>query len=622
MRNRYIINALFAFLLVNLILTSCKDEQPQFVSMNASQKQILVNEQFQFQLIVQGGDNIDGPVTWSIYSEGHEASEYATIDQNGVVKALAESSENGVSFNLIVKGVLSNGKYALAKVITSKRNMKDEELSFATTDIYMASIGTDSVELKISKEFIKHFPDIKVITDKPDLITPTLKLDKDGVSKVYLKTAADREETAIITVIAGDESANCNVHIGQDLYLSFDNIVTGLGEIIPVDQASFSFLVNSSEPDTIPVHLLAIPDDETHMSKIKFNIRAEGGSPVLLVKGYKRVSATLLYVFVETGSQEGNTDVIIEALGKKITASVSVLDKNLLVVKKIKFKKSEMAVTTNVSLAREIVVDPVSILVHWPVQWSVSDENIATIDNGKTNAGQITFKQAGIVQVTGRVKDREAVCTVTALLNVYNLKLPQEEKQYLVGETDTWVPVLDSNFGAGNRLVWNSSNPNVATVSNGKVTALSAGTTTIKVSVTDDGDGINESSKKTFTAEKTLTVTESSLSDITFNDNYRYYAEQTGTGMIVMVYDITNDSNSYTFSLDYREGEKKEFENKIYTVGNEILTTSKISFDAEGETLNLGSGTINVKDGKATFDLVAQKGLLKVKIKGTSTLDE
>lgn len=622
MRNRYIVNSWIVLLFVNLILLSCKDELPQYVSMNTSQKQIIVGEQYKFELVVQGGGDISEPIVWSLYCDGREASDYATIDQNGVVKAIAESAENGVSFNLTVKGELSNGKYALAKVTTEKRNMKEEELSFATTDIYMATNGEDSVELKISEKFIQYFPDIKVTTDKPDLITPTLKLDKDNGSKVFLKTNADREETAVITVTAGDESASCNVHIGQGLYLSFDEIVTGLGNVTTVDQASFSFLVNSSEPDTIPVHLLAMPDDETHLSKIKFNVRAEGGDPVLLVKGYKRVSGTLLYVFVETGSQEGNANVVIEALGKKITANVSVLDKDLLEVRKIKFKKTEMVVTTNISLARDIVVDPISILVHWPVQWSSSDENIAIVDNGKTNAGQITFKQAGTVLVTGRVKDKEAVCTVTALLNVYNLKLPQEEKQYLVGETDTWIPIVDSNFGVGDRLEWSSSNPEVATVIDGKVEALSAGTTTIRVSVTDDGDGANEGTKKTFTAEKTLTVTESSITDVTFNDNYRYFAEPTGSGVTVMVYDITDEINSYTFFLDYREGEDKDLKNKRYTVGQEILTSSKVSFDAEGETLNLSAGTIDVTDGKALFNMTAQKGALKVNIVGTATLDE
>ncbi|EOA60229.1 hypothetical protein HMPREF1214_00479 [Bacteroides sp. HPS0048] len=622
MRNRYIINTWIVLLFVNLVLLGCKDEIPQYVSMNTPQKQIVVGEQFKFELIVQGGGDISEPVIWSIYCDGREASNYATIDQNGVVKAITESAENGVSFNLTVRGELSNGRYALAKVTTEKRNMKEEELSFATTDIYMASNGEDSVELKISEKFIQYFPDIKVTTDKPDLIIPTLKLNKEKGSKVFLKTNADREETAVVTVTAGDESASFNVHIGQNLYLSFDEIVTGLGNVTTVDQASFSFLVNSSEPDTIPVHLFAIPDDETHLSKIKFNVRAEGGSPVLLVKGHKRVSATLLYVFVETGSQEGSTDVVIEALGKKVTASVSVLDKDLLEVKKIKFKKTEMVVTTNISLARDIVVDPVSILVHWPVQWSTSDENIAIIDNGKTNAGQMTFKQAGTVQVTGRVKDKEAVCTVTALLNVYNLKLSQEQKQYLVGETDTWVPIVDSNFGVGNRLEWISSNPEVATVIDGKVTTLSAGTTTIKVSITDDGDGVNENTMKTFVAEKTLTVTESSITDVTFNGNYRYFAEPTGAGVTVMVYDITDENVSYTFFLDYREGEERELNNKRYTVGQEILASSKVSFDAEGETLNLSSGTIDVTDGKALFNLTVQKGALKVNIIGTATLDE
>lgn len=621
MRIRKILNALFALLLINVLLINCKDEETYFISMNTPQKEIFVNEQYQFKLIVQGGGDIDAEsVTWSVSCEGYEATDYVSIDQNGVVKALAPSEKTGGGFfNITVKGLLPNGRYALAKATILKRNVSGELLSFALSDIHMATRGKDSVVVNISDKLIQYFPDMKVTTDKPELITPTLVIDKEKGCKVFFQTTSSIEETAVITLTAGDASAQCNVHIGQSLFLSFEPIDLSLGNIITVEQTSLSYLINNGGLDTIRVHFSADPDDEEHLNKIKFNVRAEGGSPVLLVKGQKRAKSNLLYVFVETGGQEGNADIVIESLGKKVTAKISVLDKNLLVVKKVKFKKPEMVVSTNISLTREIVVDPISVLVHWPVQWSSSDENIAVVDNSAQNAGQVIFKQAGVVEITGRVKDKEAVCRLTALLNVYGIELPNTENEYMVGETKTCVPVLTSNFGAGDRLVWSSSNTQVATVTNGKVVALAAGTTTISVSITDDGNGVDESSKKTVTAQKTITVKESTLSDLNFDDQYMYYAERTGSGVKMEVY---NDTNNYTFYLDYREGEKKELADKVYTVGQEILTSSTVLFESEGETLTLKSGTISVSNGKATFNLVAQKAATTVRITGTTSLDE
>ena len=55
------------------------------------------------------------------------------------------------------------------------------------------------------------------------------------------------------------------------------------------------------------------------------------------------------------------------------------------------------------------------------------------------------------------------------------------------GTTETLIAIIKPNDATNKIVLWSSSNPNIATVSNGKVTAVSAGTATITVKTADGG---------------------------------------------------------------------------------------------------------------------------------------
>ena len=128
------------------------------------------------------------------------------------------------------------------------------------------------------------------------------------------------------------------------------------------------------------------------------------------------------------------------------------------------------------------------------IKWTTSDKKVATVSGGK-----ITAKKAGTATITATANGVSDSVTVTVEDYIPTIKLNQSNYTlYTVkGNTITLKATVD---GLSKTVTWNSSNTNVATVTNkGKVTAVGEGDTII--SATANG----------VTAECIITVRESKV---------------------------------------------------------------------------------------------------------------
>ena len=158
------------------------------------------------------------------------------------------------------------------------------------------------------------------------------------------------------------------------------------------------------------------------------------------------------------------------------------------------------------------------------VTWESSNTSVATVDA----TGEVTAIGAGTATITVTTEDgnKTATCAVTvtaATVSVTGVTLSQNEAHLYYNRTPntlTLTATVAPDNATDKTVTWTSSNPSVATVENGVVTAVACGTAVITATAAD-GSG----------ASASCTVTVSSYLPPA-NPNYRITVEATQGGTV------------------------------------------------------------------------------------------
>ena len=155
-------------------------------------------------------------------------------------------------------------------------------------------------------------------------------------------------------------------------------------------------------------------------------------------------------------------------------------------VTKVKLNKSKKTIRVGQTYQLIATVKPTNA-TNQNVTWKSSNKKVATVDAN----GLVTAKKKGTAVITVTTEDGSytAQCKITVkkAISVTSVKLNKSKKTLKVGKTVTLKAKVKPTNATNKNVTWKSSNKKVATVdSNGKVTALKKGTTTITV-ITKDG---------------------------------------------------------------------------------------------------------------------------------------
>jgi uncharacterized protein YjdB len=188
------------------------------------------------------------------------------------------------------------------------------------------------------------------------------------------------------------------------------------------------------------------------------------------VTALKAGKATIT-VKTDDGGKTATCDVIVNAKGAPV-ASV-MLDKTSV----------EMTEGDELSLTATVLPNNAA---NKGVTWNSSDSSVASVSNGK-----VTALKAGKTAITVRSDDggKTATCDVIVIARgepVASVILDKTSVDMTEGDELTLTATVLPDNATNKSVTWISSDSSVASVSNGKVAAMKAGTTTVSVK-TDDG---------------------------------------------------------------------------------------------------------------------------------------
>jgi uncharacterized protein YjdB len=121
------------------------------------------------------------------------------------------------------------------------------------------------------------------------------------------------------------------------------------------------------------------------------------------------------------------------------------------------------------------------------VSWSSSNKNVATVDNGTVTA--VSAGTATITVTSNSDPTKTATCAVTVIsVPVESVTLNKNTLELIIAESGTLTATVQPPDATNKNLRWSSSNPAVATVTNGTVNALAEGTADITVTSAGNPD--------------------------------------------------------------------------------------------------------------------------------------
>lgn len=241
------------------------------------------------------------------------------------------------------------------------------------------------------------------------------------------------------------------------------------------------------------------------------------------------------------------------------------------------------------------------------VTWSTSDATIATVSEGV-----VTTKKAGTVTITATSEPGSdgtttysASCTITISdpIMVEEIDLGMDTMTLEIGDVTEIEPIVYPDEAALKELNWSSSSTSVATVSNGTVTALAAGTTTITATA-KDGSGVHASLTLTVVPTKNSIKPLYSLASGTslagkseYGLYMGYYAECNKSGQIIG-YNIFIGNGDYSIMI-YSYADKPTwtpFVTYLQITGGSISVYENLYEINNSPTLTDVTNTLNIEE--------------------------
>ncbi len=535
--------------LLTLLLSTCSDgenkNEPVVIEVEAIKLSqttltLAVGDEAKLTATVSPDNATNKTVTWS-----SDNTAIATVSAQGTVTAVAEGSAvvtataGGKSAKCTV--TVQNGTVAVESITLSEETLTlTEGATFQLTATVMPDNATD-------KTVIWNTSDGSIVT-----------VSEDGL------VTAVAEGTATIIASAGGQSTQCEVTVTKEVI-----------EVEGITLSQTSLLLGEGATATLTATVT--PENATD----KTVTWSSSDESVATVSGDGLV----------TGVKEGKAVVTATAGEKNAQCEVTV-QKGVVEVTEITLSQTNLTLTEGETAALTATVLPTDA-TDKTVTWISSNPSVATV----SDAGLVTAVLEGTTTITASAGGKTAQCTVTvekAFIAVTEVTLSQSSLILDEGATAQLIATVLPTDATDKTVTWSSSNPSVATVSDGLVTAQQEGTTLITASAG------GQSAQCTVTVQKgVVAVTEVTLSQTSLTLDEGESATLTAT---VLPADATDKTVTWSSS-----------NSSVATVSGGVVTavgegTATITASAGGKTAQC-TVTVNKKIIEVTEVSLSQTSL-------------
>ena len=177
-----------------------------------------------------------------------------------------------------------------------------------------------------------------------------------------------------------------------------------------------------------------------------------------------------------TAVSEGTTTITASADGKKGECTVTVF-KGFVAVSEVKLGKTEVTlyVGEEETLTASVLPDNATDKT---ITWTSSDKSIASVESSKVKA-----VKKGEATIMAKAGDKTAEAKIVVLASVSGITLNKNRLDMIIGETETLTATITpADADPKEPITWTTSDETIATVDDGKVTAVKEGEATITAS--------------------------------------------------------------------------------------------------------------------------------------------
>lgn len=312
--------------------------------------------------------------------------------------------------------------------------------------------------------------------------------DVDGKIRAgYMGTRGIEKEATIFTVTFKVKSdyKNSTLNFAPE----FSDFVFGYGDDeVEIDNPTESQVSVNKPTVNVTVDLDSISLNKTELNlekgvsetlKVTYNPEAAGKGKTVTWSSSDTKVATVSKDGKVTAMAPGTAKITASVDGKTAVCTVNVTA----TLKGISLNKSELNLKKGQSEKLVVSYDPADTTDKKDVVWTSSDTSVVSV----AADGTVNALKEGTAEITAKVGDKTAVCKVTVKeIHLNEISLSKAETTIAKGKTETLKVIYNPEDTTDDKtVIWSSGNPEIASVKDGVVTAIKAGTTEITAKVGD-----------------------------------------------------------------------------------------------------------------------------------------